>query len=135
MTTSKEGRSLADGTFVTSGKRAYSEYVFDIEKDENGNLSKRKPARRGPLNESTIQGIDALKQGGGACWRCKILKKPVSMEYCLFQTRLSLMVLNSAMPDHRASNAQIITAHYGRLGVVEGACMNSSNTNFLVSFV
>lgn len=79
MSLSQQDRCLADGVFVTSKKRAYTEYVFDIDKDENGNLCKRKPGRRGPLNYSTIRSIEAVKQEGGACWRCKMLKKPVSI--------------------------------------------------------
>jgi hypothetical protein len=85
--TSPQHRSLAEGVFVASKKRQYSEYVFDIDKDENGNICKRKPGRRGPLDASTLKGIETVKQEGGACWRCKILKKPVGLtEYSRMST-------------------------------------------------
>lgn len=87
MPSPQQHTSLTKGVFVTSKKRQYSEYVFDIDKNENGNLYKRKPRRRGPLSASTIQGIEIVKQEGGACWRCKILKKPVGLtDYSIMST-------------------------------------------------
>jgi hypothetical protein len=35
--------------------------------------------RRGPLKEGGREGMRILKRGGGACWRCKILKKQVGV--------------------------------------------------------
>ena len=69
---------LTEGVFVTSKKRMYNEYIFDLRNDENSKIRNRRPGRRGPLNESTRQSIEDVKLEGGACWRCKMLKKPVS---------------------------------------------------------
>ena len=69
---------LTKGVFVTSKKRMYSEYIFDLRNNENGKICNGRPGRRGPLNESTRQSIENVKLEGGACWRCKMLKKPVS---------------------------------------------------------
>lgn len=35
--------------------------------------------RRGLLKEGGREGMRILKKGGGACWRCKILKKQVGV--------------------------------------------------------
>jgi hypothetical protein len=72
----------------------YSEYVFDLYQDDNGEMRKRKPGRRGPLSTSTRQGIEDVKLEGGACWRCKILKKPVST------TGYSIVTLDSLLTLH-----------------------------------
>jgi len=74
--------SLATGFFV-SRKRLYKEYVFDIRNDTNESTLNKRPGRRGPLTSSTVQNIDNVKNGGGACWRCKMLKKPVRINHLL----------------------------------------------------
>lgn len=79
MSSSQQHTALTEGVFVASKKRLYSEYVFDSKERGNGGPVKRKPGRRGPLSDSTREGVEKIKQEGGACWRCKILKKPVSI--------------------------------------------------------
>ena len=60
-------------------KRGYDEHVFSLEGFVMGLPQKRKkPIRLGPLSSATQENISDVKQNGGACWRCKMLKKPVS---------------------------------------------------------
>ena len=49
---------------------------------QNGRKDKNAPRigrRHGPLDERGRKGMKVLKAKGGACWRCKILKKQVSL--------------------------------------------------------
>ena len=44
----------------------------------DGNNSSHVAKRRGPLTEGGRDNIKRLRSKGGACWRCKVLKKQVS---------------------------------------------------------
>lgn len=45
-------------------------------------LSGSAPRRRGRLSDVVKRGIEELIKAGGACWRCKILRKKVRMMSC-----------------------------------------------------
>jgi hypothetical protein len=91
MSSPPQNARLTEGIFVTSKKRPYGEFVFDSKNKDEDNQGKRKPGRRGPLKDSTREGVEKIKQEGGACWRCKILKKPVS--------RAEISILFELCPD------------------------------------
>lgn len=67
------------GRDVYISKRGYEEFVFDSHSTAiNSSNLKERPRRRGPLARATCDNIEKVKAGGGACWRCKMLKKAVS---------------------------------------------------------
>lgn len=48
--------------------------ILDWTKDK---VNKRRPRRCGPLKEGSLDEMKKLKTDGGACWRCKVLRKQV----------------------------------------------------------
>jgi len=63
----------------SSNKRTHSEYALDVDQDEDGEVVRRMPGFRAPQNVSTRQSIEDVTLQEGACWRCKLLRKPVSI--------------------------------------------------------
>jgi hypothetical protein len=47
-----------------------------------------KGGRRGPLSESSRRDMKALERSGGACWRCKVLRRKVSRFHNYFPYRV-----------------------------------------------
>ena len=43
----------------------------------NDKVNKGRPRRRGPLKEGSRDEMKKFKTDGGACWRCKVLRKQV----------------------------------------------------------
>ena len=76
MSQPSQNRSLTEGVFVPR-KRLYEEYVFDIRDDTTKASPSTRPKRRGPLTSASRGNIERVKESGGACWRCKMLKKSV----------------------------------------------------------
>jgi hypothetical protein len=81
-TTKRPKKSLREGIFV-SRKRLYKEFVFDSYDESNNpaisGTGGPRSRRRGPLAPSSRDNIEKVKTGGGACWRCEMLKKSASM--------------------------------------------------------
>lgn len=79
---------------VNSGaSTGFQEYVFDSRSVHSAgsygsgasgaSAASRASGRRGPLSDWARAGMNALKEVGGACWRCKFLRKTVSMSKAL----------------------------------------------------
>ncbi|KAH8600688.1 hypothetical protein B0O99DRAFT_681564 [Bisporella sp. PMI_857] len=67
---------ISETTSVTR-KRGYEEHMFDLcGTPWQSSFKRSKPMRRGILSSSTQENIAKVKKAGGACWRCKMLKKP-----------------------------------------------------------
>ena len=64
-------------TNSTKRKRDYVERIFDSRPSEHDEERQVKRGRRGPLSGETKERQKKVKDKRGACWRCRILKKPV----------------------------------------------------------
>ena len=47
----------------------------------NDRVHQERPRRRGPLKEGSRDEMKRLRTNGGACWRCKVLRKQVRVQY------------------------------------------------------
>ncbi len=56
-----------------------STFIIQFQDGRNNESAGGRVGRRGPLKEGGREGMRILKRGGGACWRCKILKKQVGV--------------------------------------------------------
>lgn len=70
----------------TSSKNVSPFGVFVLEGQKNKHVA----GRRGPLKDGARAKAKLLKSKGGACWRCKVLKKQVS--FCIWSLGLSEML-------------------------------------------
>jgi hypothetical protein len=74
-----ENDRQSSGGQSTTGS-GYEEIVFDSKSAHSDrSLGSGCSRRRGPLSKAAKAGMKALKEVGNACWRCKYLRKPVSL--------------------------------------------------------
>lgn len=70
-----KGRGLSYGQYSRNG----SSSIIHFQDSTHGKPPTGTPRRRGPLKERSREGMRMLRSEGGACWRCKILKKQVGI--------------------------------------------------------
>lgn len=56
-----------------------SSFIIQFQDGRKSKSAGGSVGRRGPLKEGGREGMRILKNKGGACWRCKILKKQVGV--------------------------------------------------------
>jgi hypothetical protein len=80
VSSSRRGSAQSNLSAVSSG---YQEIVFDSNSVHSGasqaSVASGRSGRRGPLSEYSRAGMKAVRKLGGACWRCKFLRKTVSV--------------------------------------------------------
>ena len=91
-------------------------FIIHFQDSKTGKLARGTPRRRGPLKEGSREEMRVLKSEGGACWRCKILKKQVGIYESAF--RCSIMLINcSVIKDYHVRHAPQGSQNHGSLNV------------------
>ena len=68
---------------VSYGLNSKSKKPLEIKFQHSANdrVHQERPRRRGPLKEGSRDEMKKLRTNGGACWRCKVLRKQVRVQY------------------------------------------------------
>ena len=109
----------------------HSIFIMHFHDSKQGKRPQGSRCRQGPLKESGRKGMRILKAKGGACWRCRILKKQVSI--CKSIISHNTAQINSVMRVPHAKNAPQGQPKYGTLNASEVTSVTVWRGSFLVN--